>query len=97
MNLKAKLAAALSGTTAQTAISTETLAEGHTMRSVKAELMAMYQARQVMCCEFFKGDAKPVVKWWLVGAIPLTPTQLLKSGDRKRRAAKRVDGADGDE
>lgn len=40
-----------------------------------------------MCCQLFKGDNKAVVQWWPTGALPPTPTQLLKRTDREKRGA----------
>lgn len=98
MTMRAKLLAALAGITSQNPVSTETLAQGHSMRSVKSALMELYQERQVCCCEFYKGDAKPVVKWWLAGSVggvlPQTANHNRKT--QAARAAKSLDG-DGDE
>lgn len=91
MNLRVQLAAALAGATSQSPIDTDTLAKGHCLHKVKAVLMEMYNARQVMCCQLFKGNNKSVVQWWPTGALPLTPTQLLKRTDREKRGAAEVE------
>lgn len=94
MTIRAKLTAALAGSTSQTPIDTATLAQGHSMCSVKAALMELYRERQVCCYEYFKGNNKPVVKWWLAGVLPPPHSSQIKSGNRKRREAKRINEAD---
>ena len=69
MTLRAKLAAALAGSSSQVPVSTETLAQGHSLRATKAALIEMYQSREVAYCVFYKGAAKPVMKWWATGTI----------------------------
>lgn len=92
MTLRAHLTAALARSTSQTPIATETLAHGHFRCRVEDELMAMYRERQVCCCEFFKGNNKPVVKWWLAGNIEGSPnlpqTTNYNNARQRRRAAK---------
>jgi hypothetical protein len=95
MSLRAKLVAALARSTSQNPVSTEALAQGHSLRSVKALLMAMYQAREVCCCTFFKGTAKPAVKWWVPGNIEnANYNQTLRANKRAKAAAAMVEVGD---
>lgn len=89
-NLKAQLTAALAGTTSQTPISTETLAQGHALRSVKAELMGMLAERKVACCKITR-DGDTHVVWWATGVMQQTPARLLNSAVRKKRVAVEVE------
>lgn len=86
MNLRVQITAALAGATSQNPIDTATLAQGHSLRSVKAELMGMPTERQIMCCKITKDDKERVV-WWPTGVLPRTPTQMLNNAVRKKYAA----------
>ena len=90
MTLRAKLAAALAGTTSQSPIDTATLAQGHQRRLVETELMRMYSRREAGCCKITKGGQDSVV-WWLIGVLPSTPSSMLNSAIRKKRAAVGVE------
>lgn len=89
-NLKAQLTAALAGTTSQKPIDTATLTQGHQRRLVEAELMRMYSRREAGCCKITKGGQDSVV-WWLIGVLPPTPSSMLNSAIRKKRAAVEVE------
>mgnify|MGYP001608439032 CR=1 FL=1 len=85
MTLRAHIRTALAGTTSQAPIDTATLAQGRSLCAIKAELMAMYKAREVMCCEFFKGNAKPVVRWWSVGNVIVPPMNRSRAAKARKK------------
>ena len=59
----------MAGASSQAPIDTLTLAHGHNLRAVKAALMELYAAREICCCEFTGGGARPVVRWWPAGNL----------------------------